>query len=172
MSIEVYFSTEQIQSRVAELGAQISKDYQGKELAVVGVLNGSYVFCADLVREINNPLTVDFVAASSYGDGQESSGKVDLRMDVKHSIEGKHVLLVEDIVDTGITISSLIEIFKDRNIASLKVASLLHKPARTVRPVEIDYLAFEIEDKFVIGYGLDFAGRYRELPYIGIYSED
>jgi hypoxanthine phosphoribosyltransferase len=171
MSIDVYFSQEQIANRVKELGEEITKDYEGKELAVVGVLNGAFMFGADLVRHINNPLTVDFVAASSYGDATVSSGKVELRMDVKHSIEGKHVLLVEDIVDTGITISSLLEIFKERNVASVKVASLLHKPSRTVKPVDIDYLAFEVEDKFVIGYGLDYAGRYRELPYIGIYSE-
>jgi hypoxanthine phosphoribosyltransferase len=172
MSIDTYISSEDIAKKVKELGAQITKDFAGEELVVVGVLNGSFLFMADLVREIKVPVYVEFMKASSYGDGTESTGKVDIQLDIKQDISGKNVLVVEDIVDTGLTISGVMNDFTARNPKSLKVCSLLFKPARLKNDVKIDYLAFEIEDKFVIGYGLDYAGKYRELPYIGIYNED
>lgn len=171
MAIDVYLSEDKIKERVIELANKINKDYAGKEIVVVGVLNGAFMFCADLIRHINVPVTLDFIAASSYGEETESSGQVKIEWDLKNEIKGKHILLVEDIVDTGLTIKSLKALLGSREPASIKLASLLFKPARNIHPVDIDYLAFEIDDKFVIGYGLDYAGRYRELPYIGIYSE-
>ena len=171
MAVNVYLSQDQIQQRVKELGAQISKDYANKEIVLVGVLNGSFIFLADLVREITVPASIEFISASSYV-GTESSGNLKINLDLKADIKDKHVLIVEDIVDTGLTISELKKDFLKRAPKSLKLVSLLFKPARLEHKVDIDYLAFEIEDNFVIGYGLDFDGRYRELPYIGIYSND
>lgn len=171
MAVDVYLSEEEISNRIQQLADQINKDYAGKEITVVGVLNGAFMFTADLIRKLNVPVELDFIAASSYGDDTSSSGQVKIEWDLKKEIKGKHILLVEDIVDTGLTIKSLKALLGSREPASIKLASLLFKPARNVHPVDIDYLAFEIEDKFVIGYGLDYAGKYRELPYIGIYSE-
>lgn len=172
MSIDVFISEEKIKERVSELGKQITADFAGEELVVVGVLNGAFMFCADLLRQIDLPITLEFLAVSSYGDETTSSGEVKINLDLKREIAGKNVLIIEDIVDTGLTLSTLLEILKVRKPKALKLASLLHKPARQTHPVPIDYLAFEIEDKFVIGYGLDYAGKYRELPYIGVYSGD
>jgi len=171
MAIEVYLSEEKISNRVKELALEISKDFAGEELVVVGVLNGAFVFCADLIRSLDLPVHIEFISASSYV-GTESSGEVKINLDIKGSIKGKNVLLVEDIIDTGLTMKCLKENLENRNPKSLKLASLLYKPARLEHKVDIDYLAFEIEDHFVIGYGLDYDGRYRELPYIGIYSHD
>lgn len=170
MPFEKYISQEQIKERVSQLGKAITSDYQGKNLVVVGVLNGSFMFLADLVREIKGDVNLDFISVSSY-KGTQSTGVVELIKDIKIDVENKDVLLVEDIVDTGLTIKELVQLFKKRNPSSVKLASLLHKSSKTVHPVEIDYLGFEIDDKFVIGYGLDFDGKYRELPYIGIYSD-
>ncbi len=170
MSFEKYLSQEKIKTRVQELGRTISKDYDGEELVVIGVLNGSFIFLADLLREIDGNVLMDFISVSSY-KGTESTGKVELVKDIKVDIKGKNVLLVEDIVDTGLTIKELVTLFEARDPKSVKLASLLHKSSKTIHPVNIDYLGFEIEDKFVIGYGLDFDGKYRELPYIGIYSD-
>lgn len=172
MSHEVYISQDDISKRIKELGKEITDAYQGEEIIVVGVLNGAFMFIADLIREIKVPVHLEFMKASSYGDGTVSSGNVDIHLDIKSDIKGKNVLVVEDIVDTGLTLSGIVKDFKGRDPKSLKTCSLLFKPARLENPVDIDYLAFEIEDKFVIGYGLDLAGKYRELPYIGIYSED
>ena len=169
-SIGVFLSKEAIQNRVKELAAMINRDYQGQEIVVVGVLNGSFIFCADLIREITVPMTIEFVSLSSY-EGTQSSGEVSFRMDVKQSLIGKNVILVEDIVDTGLTISFLLKHMGLKNLKSLKLCSLLLKRARLKVNVPIDYLGFDIEDKFVIGYGLDYDGRYRELPYIGVYGE-
>ena len=171
MSFETYISQEDIAKRIKELGKEITEAFQGEELIVVGVLNGAFMFVADLVREIKIPVHLEFMKASSYGDGTVSSGSVDIHLDIKSDIKGKNVLVVEDIVDTGLTLSGIIKDFKGRDPKNLKTCSLLFKPARLENKVDIDYLAFEIEDKFVIGYGLDYAGKYRELPYIGIYSE-
>lgn len=169
MSYPELISTASIQSRVKELAEQITKDFAGEEVVVVGVLKGSFIFCADLIREMKLPVILDFISVSSY-EGTESTGELKVNLDIKTNIEGKNVILVEDIIDTGLTISSLVETFKKSSPKSLKVASLLYKPARLKHEVDIDYLAFEIEDHFVIGYGLDFNGLYRELPYVGIYD--
>ncbi len=168
--IAVFLSAEQIQAKVRELGALINRDYAGQEVVLVCVLNGSFIFCADLIRHINVPVQVEMVSLSSY-EGTESTGQVSFRLDVKQSLVGKNVILVEDIVDTGLTISFLLKHFKLKNVKSLKLCSLLLKRARLKIEVPVDYLGFDIEDKFVIGYGLDFDGRYRELPYIGVYGE-
>ncbi|MEE2742485.1 MAG: hypoxanthine phosphoribosyltransferase [Bdellovibrionota bacterium] len=170
MAIDVFISEEKIQERIKELAEVISKDYKGEEVIVVGVLNGCFMFCADLLRELDLPVITEFMAASSYGEGTTTSGQVDILLDIKTDIKGKNVLFVEDIVDTGHTFKKILEMIKTRGPKSVKIASLLSKPARREHEIDIDYLAFEIEDKFVVGYGLDLAGKYRELPYIGIYN--
>jgi hypoxanthine phosphoribosyltransferase len=161
-------SEETIAARVRALGAQITADYAGQELAVVAVLAGSFVFCADLVRAIDLPLSVDFLGVRSYGDETTTSGVVRLTHDLTRPIADKHVLLVEDIVDTGLTVRFLMDTFRTRAPRSLRLASLLHKPARARTQVPIDYLGFTIEDVFVVGYGLDAAQKYRNLPFIGV----
>jgi len=168
--IGVFLSEDKIQSRVKELAAMINRDYAGQEVILVCVLNGSFIFCADLIRHITVPVQVEMVSLSSY-EGTESTGQVSFRLDVKQSLVGKNVILVEDIVDTGLTITFLIKHMKLKNLKSLKLCSLLLKRARLKIEVPVDYLGFDIEDKFVIGYGLDFDGRFRELPYIGVYGE-
>ena len=165
---EVYISEDQIADRVEQLARQITLDYANDEILIICVLKGAFMFCSDLIKKIQLPLQMDFVSCSSYGDSTQSSGHVKLNMDISDTIEGKNIILVEDIVDTGLTIKYLSEIIKARNPKSFKIASLLYKPKKIEHEVKIDYLAFEIEDKFVIGYGLDYAGRFRELPYIGI----
>jgi hypoxanthine phosphoribosyltransferase len=161
-------SAEQIAARVRELGTQIAHDYAGRNLVLVCVLKGSFVFASDLARSIDIPLRIDFLGVRSYGEGTESSGVVQITQDLSRPIEHEDVLLVEDIVDTGLTVAHLIDLLRTRAPASVKVCSLLHKPARARVSVAIDYLGFTIEDRFVVGYGLDFAERYRNLPYIGI----
>jgi len=161
-----------IARRVAELGRAITSDYRGKELVVVPVLKGSYVFAADLVRHIDLDLSIDFLGVRSYGDGQQSSGIVQITADLTHPIEGKHVIVVEDIVDTGLTVSYLYQNLETRRPASLKLASLLHKPARTLVPVQIDYLGFTVDDVFIVGYGLDSGQRFRNLPYLAVLTGD
>lgn len=170
MDFEVYISQEKIAQRVKEMGQEITRDYANEELLILCVLNGSFIFCSDLVREIKVPQTFSFLKASSYGESTESSGKVDIKTFRPIEFANKHVLIVEDIVDTGHTLSALRAHIADQGVKSVKLASLLFKPARLEHEVEIDYLGFEIEDKFVIGYGLDYAEKYRELPYIGIYN--
>jgi hypoxanthine phosphoribosyltransferase len=164
-------SAEAIDKRVAELGAQITKDYatrgQGADIVVIGVLKGSVIFLADLVRHIAAPIYVDFIGISSYGDATVSSGVVQITQDLSRPIEGKHVIVVEDIVDTGHTVHYLLENMQTRRPASLALCSLLHKPERQERAVVIDYLGFTIPNKFVVGYGLDVAQQYRNLPFIG-----
>lgn len=160
---------EQIQKRVAELGAEIARDYKDKSLVLVCVLKGSFVFAADLMRAIDlHNLRVDFLGTRSYGEGTESSGVVQITQDLSRPIENEDVLLVEDIVDTGLTIAHLVDLLRVRNPRSVRVCSLLHKPARARIEVKVDYLGFTIEDRFVVGYGLDFAEKYRNLPYIGV----
>lgn len=165
---EVLFSAECIAQRVALLGRQISSDYEGKPLIMLGILKGAVVFYADLMRSISIPLYTDFMAISSYGDSRSSSGIVRIIKDLDNNIEGKHVLIVEDIIDSGLTMFKLKELLHAREPASLKVISLLDKPQRRQCDIVAEYLGFEIEDKFVVGYGLDFAQKYRNLPYIGV----
>jgi len=160
-------SREQIAEKVALLGQQISEDYRGKDLIVVGILKGAVVFLSDLIREISIPLYIDFMAVSSYGSSTESSGVVRILNDLDMSIEGMHVLIVEDIVDTGLTLKYLVENLKNRKAASVKVCTLLEKPARRKVKVDLDYNGFVIPDEFVVGYGLDYNNKYRNLP--GIY---
>jgi hypoxanthine phosphoribosyltransferase len=172
MPIKPLIDASTIAQRVAALGAEISRDYAGNDIVVVPVLKGSYVFAADLVRQIDLGVEVDFLGVRSYGDGKQSSGVVQITTDLSHPIEGKHVILVEDIVDTGLTVSYLRENLVTRQPASLKIASLLHKPARTRVPVEIDYLGFTVEDVFIVGYGLDHAQKFRNLPYLAVITDD
>ena len=167
--VSTLLSTEQIAARVRELGAQITKDYEGRRLVLVSVLKGSFIFTADLCRAIDtHQVRIEFLGVRSYGEDTSTSGVVQITQDLSKPIEGEDVLIVEDIVDTGLTIAHLLELFKTRHPASIKVCSLLHKPARTKIEVPIDYLGFTIEDRFVVGYGLDWAERYRNLPFIGV----
>jgi hypoxanthine phosphoribosyltransferase len=170
--IVTMISAEAIATRVKELGAQINKDYENRALVLVCVLKGSFVFAADLARTIDIPLRVDFLGVRSYGEGTESSGVVQITQDLSRPIANEDVLLVEDIVDTGLTIAHLMDLFRTRQPRSVRVCSLLHKPARAKVAVKVDYLGFTIEDKFVVGYGLDFAERYRNLPYVGLVERD
>lgn len=167
--IDVFISEEAIAKRIEELANLINREYQNQEIILVGVLSGSFIFCADLMRKIKVPVQVEFVSLSSY-EGTESTGQISFRLDVKQSLENKNVIVVEDIVDTGLTITFLMKHIKLKQPKSLKLCSLLLKRARLKTEVKVDYLGFDIEDKFVIGYGLDFDGRYRELPYIGVYG--
>ncbi len=166
--LEPMFSAEQIAKRVRELGAQIERDYQGKELVLLGVLKGSYIFISDLARAIDLPLSVDFIGLSSYGEATESSGVVKITSDLAKPIERKHVLIVEDIVDTGLTMRYLLDNLATRRPASVKLCTLLHKPSRARTRIPIDYLGFQVEDRFVVGYGLDAADMYRNVPFIGV----
>jgi hypoxanthine phosphoribosyltransferase len=165
---DVLISEDDIALRIQALGKAISDDFSGEELIVICVLKGAFMFCSDLIKKIDLPIKLEFISLSSYGDGMSSSGNIEMQMDLSSSIADKNVLIVEDIVDTGLTIKFLTETLQIRNPKKLKLASLLFKPAKNKHPAVIDYLGFEIEDKFVIGYGLDYAGRYRELPYIGV----
>jgi hypoxanthine phosphoribosyltransferase len=166
--IVTMLSKEQIAARVHELGTQITKDYAGHNLVLVCVLKGSFVFAADLARAIDLPLRVDFLGTRSYGEDTESSGVVQITQDLSKPIDHEDVILVEDIVDTGLTVAYVIDLLRTRNPKSVKVCALLHKPARARVEVQVDYLGFTIEDRFVVGYGLDHAERYRNLPYIGV----
>jgi hypoxanthine phosphoribosyltransferase len=165
---EALITEEEINLRVTALGNAITKDFENEELVVICVLKGAFVFCSDLIKKINRPLSLEFISLSSYGDSTNSSGNVRLEMDITANIEGKNVLIIEDIVDSGLTIKTLMDTMALRKPKTVRLASLLFKPMKLKHSVKIDYLGFEIEDKFVIGYGLDYAGRYRELPYIGI----
>jgi hypoxanthine phosphoribosyltransferase len=165
---ETLISEDEIAVRVEALGKAITKDFEGQDIVVICVLKGAFMFCSDLIKKINLPLKLEFISLSSYGDATQSSGSVRLEMDITANIEGRNVVIVEDIVDSGLTIKTLLEIMSVRKPKAVKLAALLFKPAKLKHPVKIDYLGFEIEDKFVIGYGLDYAGRYRELPYIGV----
>jgi len=158
----------QIAERVREMGVCIARDYQGRSPILVSVLKGSFVFAADLARAIDLPVRIEFLGVRSYGHGTSSSGVVQITHDLQNPIEDQDVLLVEDIVDTGLTVAHLLELLGTRSPRSIKVCALLHKPARSVTPVPIDYLGFTIEDRFVVGYGLDRGEAFRNLPYIGV----
>lgn len=166
---EVLYSEKQLQRRVAELGAQISKDYENKEdVVLVGILRGCYVFMADLSRYITIPCRMDFMSVSSYGKGTSSSGQIEIKKDLSDTINGAHVILVEDILDSGNTMDYLKKVLSVRNVASIHICTLLDKPERRTKPVTADYYGFLVPDAFVVGYGLDYAEKYRNLPYIGI----
>lgn len=171
---KVLLSEAEIKKRVQELGEVISQDYKGEELVLVCVLKGAVVFYTDLIRAIGNDVDVslDFISCSSYGNGTVSSGEVRIMKDLDRSVEGKHVLVVEDIVDTGSTLHYLLDNLKARQAKSVKLATLLNKPERRKVEVHVDYNGFTVPDYFVIGYGLDYAERYRHLPYIGILKEE
>ncbi len=160
----ILLTKEQIDAKVAELGKQISKDHQGKEIIVACVLRGAFVFCADLVRHLDLKLTIEFLEASSYGKSSDTSGNVQIKRDFDVDISGKHVLLVEDIVDTGLTLRRLKDMLLVRQPESLSICTLLDKPSRRKVGIHADYLGFTIPDEFVVGYGLDYAGCYRNLP--------
>lgn len=165
---QVLIDEETLQAKIAELGALLNQTYAGQEIMLIGVLKGAIMFMVDLVRHLTIPVTIDFMAISSYGASTESSGVVRILKDLDLSIEGKHVLIVEDIVDSGLTLSYLADYLRKRNPASLQICALLNKPERRTSDVKIDYLGFDIPDKFVVGYGLDFAELYRNLPFIGV----
>ena len=164
---EVLFTRDDIAKRVAELGAEITQDYEGKDLIVLGILKGAGVFMSDLIREINSPIRIDFMSVSSYGNSTESSGIVRITSDLHQDIQGCSVLIVEDIIDTGNTLHYLREYLKNRGAEDVKICALLDKPSRRQVEVPVEYVGFEVEDKFIIGYGIDYAEKYRNLPFIG-----
>lgn len=169
--INILISEKDVEKRIEELAAQITKDYEGKEVHLICVLKGSIFFTCELAKKIPLPVTLDFMSVSSYGDQAESSGRVKIVKDLDEHIGGKEVIIIEDIIDSGRTLSYLMDMLKARNPASLKLCTLLDKPDRRVTDVSVDYIGFEIPDKFVVGYGLDFAQKYRNLPYIGVIEE-
>ncbi len=171
---EVIISEEELQQRIAEMGEQITEDYKDTtELMLICILRGAVIFMADLARNINLPVTFDFMDVSSYGSGTESSGTVRILKDLEDDIGGRHILIVEDIIDTGLTLKHVIKLLETRNPASVRVTTLLDKPERReMKHIVVDYNGFEIPDKFVVGYGLDFAEKYRNLPFIGVLKEE
>lgn len=164
----VMISEEEIEEIVKGLGEKISADYAGKEILLVVILKGSLIFAADLMRHITVPVKLDFMQASSYGSGMESSGIINIKKDLENDAAGKHILIIEDIIDSGNTLAKLKHILKDRGPASVSICSLLSKPSRREMEVEVEYIGRDIPDEFVVGYGLDFDEKYRNLPYIGI----
>lgn len=169
---EVMFSEEDIAQKVNEIASRITEDYKGKELLIIGVLKGANVFMADLIRKIDNPLSLDFIAASSYGHLTESSGVVKIIKDLDYSIENQHVIIVEDIIDSGLTLHYLYNNFLSRQPASLEIVSLLDKPDRRKVEIDVKYVGFQIPDEFIVGYGIDFSEKYRHLPYIATLKEE
>ena len=169
--VEKLLSEEEVDKRIADLGAQISKDYEGKSVHLICVLKGGAPFMCELAKRITVPVSMDFMSVSSYGGGTESSGVVKIVKDLDEPLVGKDVIIVEDIIDSGRTLSHLIEIFKKRNPRSIRLCTLLDKPERRVIPVELYMTGFEVPDRFVVGYGLDCAQKYRNLPYIGVIEQ-
>jgi len=165
---EVLFSAEQLAKRIREMGKQITDDYEGKEILMIGVLRGAVIFMADLARAVEVPVAIDFMAVSSYGTSTSSSGVVRILKDLDEDVEGKHLLIVEDIIDSGLTLNYLVENLRSRRPASVKICTLLNKPERRKVDVPVEYNGFTIPDYFVVGYGLDYAEKYRNLPYIGV----
>ena len=165
---EVLLTEDQIQARVSELGSQLNRDYAGLEPVLISVLKGSIVFLADLVRGMELPLSIDIMEVSSYGAATETSGQVRILKDLSNPIEGRHVVVVEDIIDTGLTLNYLLRYLREKGPASLRICCLLDKPARRLTEIPIDYVGFTIPDRFVVGYGLDYGERYRNLPYVGV----
>ena len=166
--LRVLYSEEELEAKCAELGAQISKDYEGKNLLLVSVLKGAVVFMTDLMRHITVPCSIDFMVVSSYGSGVKTSGVVKIVKDLDADLAGKDLLIVEDILDTGMTLHSLKQLLQDRNPNSIRIATLLDKPERRRAAVRADYVGYQVPDEFVVGYGLDYDEKYRNLPYVGI----
>lgn len=171
-TFELFLTRQQIQRRVAEMGAEITRDFHGKSIILVGVLKGAAIFLADLARAIHVDCTFDFVAVSSYGKGDHSSGAVRLIKDLDQPIEHSHVILVEDILDTGLTLAYLRNMLDQRKPATLKIAAFLDKPARRLQPIQADYVGFSMPNRFIVGYGMDYAERYRNLPDICFMPSD
>lgn len=165
---EVLYSEQQIQDKVKEMGEAISRDFEGRNPLVICVLKGAFIFMADLVKQITVPLEIDFMAVSSYGASTKSSGVVKIIKDLDISVEGRHILIVEDIIDSGLTLSYLIDVLERRNALSITIAALFDKPARRTAELDADYKGFVIPDAFVVGYGLDYGEKYRNLPYVGV----
>jgi hypoxanthine phosphoribosyltransferase len=169
--VDVLIDQERLNKRVVELGQELTRDYQGKELTLLGVLKGSVLFTSDLAKAVDLPLTLEFLGVSSYQGGTETTGEVRITQDVSKPMAGKHIVICEDIIDTGLTMEFLVDNLKARHPASVKVCSLLEKPARAKTKVHIDYKGFVIDDVFVVGYGLDYQERYRNLPFIGVMKQ-
>lgn len=167
-TIKILVSEEDVDARIKELGQKISEDYAGKQVHLVCILKGSVFFMCELAKRITIPVTIDFMSVSSYGNSTSSSGDVKIKKDLEESIEGKNVIVIEDIIDTGRTLACLVEILKERNPESVKLCTLLDKPERRVVDVDVEYVGFSIPDEFVVGYGLDYAQNHRNLPYIGV----
>lgn len=170
-NIEVMLSEKEVTDKIKELANKISKDYEGKEVHLICVLKGSVFITCELAKHITVPVTLDFMSVSSYGDGTESTGRIKIVKDLDENIAGKDVIVIEDIIDSGRTLSYLLELLKTRNPGSLRLCTLLDKPDRRVTDVKVDYTGFEIPDEFVVGYGLDYAQKYRNLPYIGVVKQ-
>ncbi|NLX77873.1 MAG: hypoxanthine phosphoribosyltransferase [Clostridiaceae bacterium] len=171
MKFEVLVTKEQLEAKTAELGKRITEDYKGKELVLVGVLKGGFIFLADLARKIDMEVMIDFISVSSYGNSTQSSGVVKILKDIDMDITGKHVLIVEDLIDTGLTLQYLKELFNTKGCASVKLAAIMDKPDRRKVDLKVDYVGIEIPDEFVVGYGLDYAGKYRNLPEVYVIRE-
>jgi len=169
---EILYSPEDISKRIKELGKQISEEYAGKEIILVCILKGSYVFTADLSREIDVPCSVEFMQVSSYADSTVSSGSLKIIKDINVPVDDKHLIIIEDIIDTGITLNNLKKMLSTRNPASLKLCAFLDKPSRRKVDIEADYVGYEVEDNFLVGYGLDYAQKYRNLPFVAILKEE
>jgi len=169
---EVLFSKTDLADKCRELGQQISEDYEGKDLVLVGILKGSVVFMTDLMKEITIPCSIEFMEVSSYGSGSTSSGVVKINKDLDMDITGKHILIVEDIIDTGLTLSYLVDYLKTRKAEGIDIVCLLNKKERRVRDIPVKYIGFEVPDEFIIGYGIDYAEKYRNLPFIGTLKDE
>lgn len=169
---KILYSPEDIAKRVKELGSQISKEYKDKEIILVCILKGSYVFTADLSREIDVPCSVEFMQVSSYADSTVTSGSLRIIKDINVPVDGKHLIIIEDIIDTGITLNNLKKMLSTRNPASLKLCAFLDKPSRRKTDIEADYVGYTVEDNFLVGYGLDYAQKYRNLPFVAILNEE
>ena len=165
---QILYTEEELRKRVKELGCQITADYAGRTPLLISVLRGAYIFMADLTRSINLDVTVDFMSVSSYGAGTVSSGQVEIKKDLSDSIEGKDLLIVEDILDSGNTLYYLMDVLRARKPASIRLCTLMDKPERRVKPIKADYVGFTIPDAFIVGYGLDYDEKYRNLPYVGV----
>jgi hypoxanthine phosphoribosyltransferase len=169
---EILYTEEELRIKIREIGGKISEDYEGKDLVLVGILKGSVPFMADLIKEIKVPCTLDFMAVSSYGNSTTTSGVVRILKDLDFQIENKDILIVEDIIDSGVTLSYLVDYLKRRNPSSINVACLLNKPERRKVEIYSKYIGFDVPDYFLVGYGLDYAEKYRNLPYVGILKEE